>query len=190
MRGNKRKRDNWFITNGNTVDLPNTEEDEGVQDHAKLIGEGSDDSFTTQLSSVSNDVPEGVNRWLGFDPNHLPQLDGSGKGVTSELANRPKPVGCHGGQPITVHDVGLGPLGHHSLGPDKTDNAGGSLANEAVTWLGARGTLAVRSERANSSVLAETEGSGPLNVGPVIEESDLTPEDFWSLLRDASYEVW
>ena len=190
MRGNKRKKDNWSIASDHTVDLPNTEEGEGGQDHAKLIGEGCDDSFTTQLSSVSNDVPEGVNRWLGFDPNRLPQLDGSGKGVTSELANRPKPVGCHGGQPITVHDVGLGPLGHHSLGPDKTDNAGGSLANEAVTWLGARGTLAVRSERANSSVSAKTEGAGPSNAGPVIEESDLTPEDFWSLLRDAGYEVW
>ena len=190
MRGNKRKRDNWFITNGNTVDLPNTEEDEGVQDHAKLIGEGSDDSFTTQLSSVSSYVPEGANRWLGFDPNRLPQLDGFEKGGTSGLANRPNPGGCHVGQPATFNDVGLGPLGHHSLGPGKTGSACGSLAKEAVTWLGARGTLAVRSERANSSVLAETEGSGPLNAGPVIEESDLTPEDFWSLLRDASYEVW
>ena len=111
-------------------------------------------------------------------------------GATSEPANRPSPGGNHVGQPATVNNVGLGLLGYHALGPGEASSACESLAKKAVTWLGARGTLAARPERVNPSVSAEIEGSGPSTAGPVITDRDLTPEDFWSLLRDACYEVW
>ena len=78
MRGNKRKRDiftmvesvdNWFIASEPPISLTNTEEGEGVQAHAKSIGEGSNGSSTIQLNPVSSYVSEEANWWLGLDPN-------------------------------------------------------------------------------------------------------------------------
>ena len=90
----------------------------------------------------------------------------------------------------TVKDGGLGPVGADALSQGETNNAYMSLAKEAVTWLEARITLTVRPEGYNQGVSAETNGHGPPTVEPIIEERDLTPEDFWSLLRDAGYDVW
>ena len=199
MRGNKRKRDiftlaesvdNWFVASGNAVGLPETEEGEIAQGHATTVREGSNYPYTNQVRPVGSHGEEGANRWLGLRPTIPPQLDGSGKGGTGELANQPNPGGCHVDRQATFKGGGLGPVGVDALSQGKPSSAYTSLAKEAVTWLEARNTLTMRPEGENQGVSAETNGPGPSTVGPIIEERDLTPEDFWSLLRDAGYEVW
>ena len=115
MRGNKRKRDiftlaesvdNWFVANGNTVGLPETEEGEIAQGHAKSVGEGSNHPYTNQLNPDGSYEAEGANRWLGLRPTITPQLDGSGKGGTDELATQPSPGGCHVDQQTTFKGGG------------------------------------------------------------------------------------
>ena len=193
MRGNKRKRDtsalaasvdDGLVTSGNPIGLPVTEEGEIAQVHAQSVGEGSKHPDANQLNPCGSYVAEGANRWLGLRPTITTQLDRYGKGGTSGPANQPSPGGCHVGQPAAFIGEGLGPVGFDVLSQGEPSSAGTSLAKEAVTWMGARSTLTVRPER-------ETQGvSDPSAVGPIIEERDLTPEDFWSLLRDAGYDVW
>lgn len=65
-----------------------------------------------------------------------------------------------------------------------------SLAEEATTWLEARNPLTRGPERTGPIPLVGTDGPVTPTVGIAIEERDLTPKDFWSLLRDAGYEVW
>ena len=127
---------------------------------------------------------------VGAKPTIPSQLDGSGKGDTGELANQPSPGGCHVDRQATVKGGGLGPVGADALSQGETNNVYTSLAKEAVTWLEARDTPTGRPEGDNQGVSAETNGPGPPTVGPIIEEKDLTLEDFWSLLRDTGYEVW
>ena len=199
MRGNKRKRDpsalaasvdDGLVTSGNPIGLPVTKEGEIAQVYAKSVGEGSRHPNTHRLHPDGRYVAEGANRWLGLRSTITTQLDGSGKGGTSELANRPSPGGCHVGQPAAFVGEGLGPVGLDVLSQGEPSSAGTSLAKEAVTWLGARSALTVRSERETQGVSAETHGSDPSDAGPIIEERDLTPEDFCSLLRVAGYDVW
>lgn len=90
----------------------------------------------------------------------------------------------------TVKDGGLVPVGADTLIQGETNNAHTSLAKEAVTWLEARSTLSGGTDGNNHGISAETNGPEAPAVEPIIEERDLTPEDFWSLLRDAGYEVW
>ena len=78
----------------------------------------------------------------------------------------------------TVKGGGLGPVGADALSQGETNNVYTSLAKEAVTWLEARSTLTVRPEGDNQGLTAETNGHGPPTVGLIIEERDLTPEDF------------
>ena len=199
MRGTKRKRDiftlaelvdNWFVASGSAVDLPEMEEGGIVQGHATTFGEGSNYPHTNQVKPVGCHVGEGANRWLGLRPTIPSQLDGSGRGGTGVLANQPSPGGCHVAKQDIDNGGGLVLVGADTLGQGETSNAHTSLAKEAVTWLEARDTPTGRPEGDNQGVSAETNGPGPPTVGPIIEEKDLTLEDFWSLLRDTGYEVW
>ena len=60
----------------------------------------------------------------------------------------------------------------------------------ASTWLGAHMTVTVRPDRNSQGGSTETKGPDTPTVGTIIDEGNLTPEDFWSLLRDAGYKVW
>ena len=64
------------------------------------------------------------------------------------------------------------------------------MAEEAATWLEARSNLTRGPEINELAPLTEVGGLAPTAGGIDIEERDPTTEDFWSLLRDAGYEVW
>lgn len=200
MRGIKRKRDiftlaesvdNWFAASRSPEDPPETEGGEIIQDHATTFGEGSKPSRTSQVVPVGYPVTEGANRWLGIRFTTPAQSNGSKERSSRVLSSHPSPGGCHvARQPIGEREGGLVPLADGPVGPGGTGSVHSSLAQEATTWLGAHSTLTRRPERNSQGGTTETKGPGTPTARIIIEEGNLTPEDFWSMLRDAGYEVW
>ena len=94
------------------------------------------------------------------------------------------------GQPLVEGREGLVPVGAGSANPGGPSIRPSSLAQEAATWLGAHNNTTGRPASDRQGVRTETKGPKTPIVGTSIDERDLTPEDFWSLLRDARYEVW
>ena len=182
--------DNWFLVSESAVDLPETEEGGVIQGHVTTFGEGPKYRDTNQDNPVGCHVGEGANHWLGLRSTIPSQLDGSGRGGTEVQANQMSPYGCHAAEPVTDKGGGLVPVGADTLGQGNRSYAHASWSEEVVTWLGACSNPTGGPEGDSQGVPAETNDLGPPTVGPIIEKRDLTPEDFWSLLRDACYEVW
>ena len=182
--------DNWFLASESAVDLPKTEEGGVIQGHVNTFGEGPKYSDTNQVIPIGCHVGEGANQWLGLRATIPSQLDGSGRGGTGVQANQTSPYGCHAAEPDTDKGGGLVPVESDTLGQCNRNHTHTSWAEEVVTWLGACINPTGGPERDNQGVSAETNDPRPPTVGPIIEERDLTPEDLWSFLRDAGYEVW
>ena len=208
MRGTKRKRDiftlsesvdNWLVASESVEHLPESNEgvigrygaNQIVQGHANTVGEESNQPRLNLVSPVSGHVTEGPNRWLGLRHTTQDQLDGTEPESLQAPTNPPNPAGCHVvGQVIGEEGVGPVPLGVGYANQGNIGNDHLSLAREATNWLEARNPLTRGPERTGPIPLVGTDGPVTPTVGIAIEERDLTPKDFWSLLRDAGYEVW
>ena len=200
MRGTKRRRDiftlaesidNWFEASGSAEDSPETGEGEILQDHATTFGEGFKPSRTSQVVPIGYPVKEGTNRWLGLRSTTPAQSNGLGEGSNRLLPSHTSPGGCHvARQPIGERERGQVLVAAGSVGLGGTGSAPSSLAQEASTWLGAHRTVTVRPDRNSQGGSTETKGPETPTTGTIIDEGNLTPEDFWSLLRDAGYKVW
>ena len=127
----------------------------------------------------------------GSEAHHTSPGGRNGIESSRVQANPPNPVSCHvAGGTAGKEGGGLVPLGGGYINQGHIGNDHPSLAKEATTWLEARNPSTRGPERAGPAPLTETRGPAPTAVGIAIEERDLTPEDFWSLLSDAGYEVW
>ncbi len=208
MRGTKRKRDiftvvesvdNWFVASEG-VDSP-TESNEGVigrygasqiaHGRINLVGEESSQSVLNRVDPVNSHVIEGPNQWLGWRQSTSDQLDVTGPSSIRAQTNPLNPSSGHQGGLVTGAGV-VSPVPSRGgyVHPRTLGNDQPSLALEATNWLEARNPSNRGTER---TVPVPGSGSaGPaVSTGEVnIEERDLTPEDFWSLLRDVGYEVW
>ena len=162
-----------------------------VHGHTGLAGEGSNQPRSDQVTPVSSYKSEGPTRWLGLRHGPTAQLDGTGlrpiQAQTDHSSPASRQVVGHANEEEGAGPVQLegGYAQHGNLGTVPL-----SLASEANNWLEARNPLTRRTERTGPAPLAGLNGSATPTGEIAIEERDLTPEDFWSLLRDAGYEVW
>ena len=190
---------NWFVASESGESPPNPNEDvigrsgatRIVHGHADLAGEESNQPHLNQVTPVSSHIPEGPNHWLGLRHGPTEQLDGTGLRPIHAQTNHSSPSSRQVVGQVTEEE-GVGPVQleggyaqHGNLGTSPL-----SLASEATNWLEARNPLTRRTEGTGPSALAGINGSATPTGEIAIEERDLTPEDFWSLLRDAGYEVW
>ena len=168
-----------------------SEVDPSLQSHCNANGEGSIQSRGTQGSPVSCPVTEGPHSWLGLRCGAPVPSDGTGPGAGQVQVNPRGPVSSHvdrgtaskaGGRHLPV-EVG-------DPGPRQAGNNYPSLAKEALTWLGAGNSSTTAPGGTGPNPGTETEGPAATLGGITIEETELTIEDFWSLLRDAGYETW
>ena len=181
MRGIKRKR--------NTLTLP--EVDPSLQGLCNANVEGSVQFGGTRVSLVICPVTEGPPSWLGLRCGAPLPLDGTGPGAGRVQANPRGPVSSHVGRGIANEEGGGGlPVEAGDLWPRQAGIQYLSLAKEALTWLEARDSTTTAPGETGPSPEAETEGPATIVGGITIDETKLTVEDFWSLLRDARYKTW
>ena len=193
MRGTKRKRDtctvnSWVVTseeshsNPHEVVIGRSEATGIVHGHTGLTGEGSNQLRSDQVTPISSYISEGPTRWLGLRHGPTAQLDGTGLRPIQTQTDHSSPAVRQVEGPVRL---GGGHAQHGNLGTVPL-----SLASEASNWLEARNPLTRRTERTGPAPLAGLNDSATPTGEIAIGERELTPEDFWSLLRDASYEVW
>ena len=208
MRGTKRKRDiftvvksvdNWFVASESVEPPPESNEgvigrygaNQSVHDHANTVGEESNQPSLNRVIPVSSHVTEGPNQWLGLRHATLDQLDGTGPRSIQAQTNPPNPASYYVVGPV-IGEEGVGPVplgvGYAYQGNIGNDQL--SLASEATNWLEARNPLTRGTDRTVPDPVVGIDGPVAPTGGSAIEERDLTPEDFWSLLRDVGYEVW
>lgn len=143
------------------------------------------------MDPVSCPVTGGHNSWLGPRPTEPAWLDGTESELGQRQDNSQRLGSGHvvGG---TAGKYGRGPLqlggGYTNQGQAGNDHS--TLAQEVTTWLGSRNPVINTPNGNGPGPLPETGGPTTTPVGIAIEERDLTPENFWSLLRDAGYKVW
>ena len=200
MRGTKRKREilnlegpvsNWFEASGCAETLPEPGEGKILQESGAAFGEGPKPSLTSHAVPVGDPVQKGANWWLGLRSTLPTQPNGPGEGSNRLLTGYPDTGGYYAtGQPLVEEGEGLVPVGAGSVTPGGPNIRPSSLAQEAATWLGAHSNATGRPASDRQGVRTETKGPETPIAGINIDERDLTPEDFWSLLRDAGYEVW
>ena len=162
-----------------------------VHDHADPAGGNSNQSPSNQVTPVSSYISEGPTRWLGLRSESTAHLDGTGLRPIQAHANHSNLASRQVvGQVTEADGVGTIQLESGYAQPCSLGARPLSLASEATSWLEARNPVNRSTERTGPPPLAGIDGPATSTGEIATEEREFTPEDFWSLLRDAGYEVW